>query len=883
MIRWIYRLALLACPSDVRRDYGRELEAGFEQSVRIEAGRHGIWFQPVVWWRGFHDLFTFAAAARRDRRAPRVVLSLQSRPTRSAVVKLQDIRIAFRLVRKQPWLSSAIILMLALGIGATTAIFSVVNGVLLRPLPFPDQERIVRVLGTRLDRGWGTVSLTEANFWDMKDQIQSFAEFGVFHSASFTMTGGESPERVSGAQVSVGFLRALGVTPPLGRLFVPGEDNPGADPRKVILSFRAWRERFGADPAIVGRTLTLNGQPYQVVGVLPRGTPLIDAADAYVPFIRRADANRGSYEYLGIARLNAGVSMAAALAEVDSVAKQLERRFPGDNTGLGATLDSSRLIVASDELRRTLWILLVAVSLLLVIACVNVVNLLLARASSQVRERAVRAALGATRGDLIRERLTEAIVFAMVGAGLGLAVASGILQTLRALDPGGIPRLAEASIDAAVFGFAAGIALFVGVCTGLVPAVQSSRQDLVPALRQGQRGAMGDRRQLRLRNLFVCAEVALSLMLLIGAGLLVRSLVQVMNVDRGFASEHRLMATVTIPPAYSGGRSEQVATAILAQIRGLPEVINVAAVSGRPLSRGSTGMGIAAADAAGDTPVPWAAWRIITADYFKTLNLPLLSGRTFTEHDVIGKPWRVVIGKRLADRLWPGQSPIGRTAVLWKGQNNYPAEVIGVVGDMRERGLDVEPPLAVYMPATGNGVGQLQLILHTQIDPTRVVPALRAAVKAIDPMLPVSSVSTLDDAIDASVATRRFTMALIATFAGAAFLLALAGVYGVIAYAVARRTSEIGVRLALGAQHRRVLGLVVAQGIRPIAIGLALGLAAAFWLSQFMESMLFGVTARDPITFAGATLVLCATGALACYLPSRRVLRVDPVVALRAE
>ncbi len=713
--------------------------------------------------------------------------------------------------------------------------------------------------------------------------MQSFAEFGVFHGANFTMTGGDAPERLTGARVSVGFLRALGVTPQLGRLFVAGEDAPGADARQVILAHSAWRERFGGDMSIIGRTLTLNNQPYQVVGVMPRGTPYIDYADAYVPFVRRADGNRGSYEYLSVARLKDGVSFDAALAEIQGIARQLEQRYPKDNTGLGATLEPSRTLVASDNLRQTLWILLTAVSLLLVIACVNVTNLLLARASTQVRERAVRAALGATRADLIRERLTEATVFSLVGAGLGLLIAQGILGVLHAVDPGGIPRLDEASIDAGVFAFAAGIALLVGVGTGLVPALQSARNELVPALRQGQRGTLGDRRQLRLRNLFVGAEVALSLMLLIGAGLLVRSLVQVMTVDRGFQSDNRLMATVSIPSTYPETRSIQTVLDVLARVRGLPEIINVAAVSGRPLGRANTGMGIVAADAPPETPVPWASWRIVTPDYFKTIGLPLLSGRAFDDHDVIGKPWRVVLGKRLADQLWPGQSPIGRTAVLWKGQNNFNAEVVGIVGDMRERGLDAEPTLAVYMPAAGTGAEQLQLVMHTRVPPEHAVPALRAAVKSVDPNLPVSSARTMDETIDASVATRRFTMMLIATFAATAFLLALAGVYGVIAYAVARRTSEIGVRLALGAQHRRVLGLVVAQGIRPIAVGLALGLGLALWLAQFMESMLFGVTSRDPLTFAGATLVLCATAATACYLPSRRVLRVDPVVALRTE
>jgi predicted permease len=420
--------------------------------------------------------------------------------------------------------------MLALGIGATTAIFSVVYGVLLKPLPFPQPDRIVQVWGAMPERGLGTMSLTEANFWDMRDMNRAFEELGALHGASFSLTGFDAPERVTGAQVSVGFFRTLGVRPIAGRLFEPGDDEPGAVAERVLLSHGFWARRFAADTTIVGRTITMDGRSYAVAGILPAGAPWLDNADVFVPFIRRPDADRGSWEYTGIGRLKPGVTFEAGLADLQRVARELEARYPA-NKGLGATMAPSRVWIASDDLRRTLWILLGAVGLLLAIACVNVTNLLLARASARVREGAIRTALGAGRSDLVRERLTESLLLSFAGAVLGLLFAAGILRMLISVGPAGIPRLNEVALNGWVFAFAAATAMLVGVVTGLVPALQAPLADIVQALRHGQRGARGDRRHDRLRAVFVAAEVALSLMLLVGAGLLVRSLAQVLTVE----------------------------------------------------------------------------------------------------------------------------------------------------------------------------------------------------------------------------------------------------------------------------------------------------------------------------------------------------------------
>jgi putative ABC transport system permease protein len=430
--------------------------------------------------------------------------------------------------------------------------------------------------------------------------------------------------------------------------------------------------------------------------------------------------------------------------------------------------------------------------------------------------------------------------------------------------------------------FAAAATLVVGVVTGLAPAWHAPMREILPALRHGGRGTAGDRRGDRVRATLVAAEVALSLMLLIGAGLLVRSLTQVLTTDRGFQTERRMLVTVSLPGAYGEAKLGSAVADILQRLEALPEMVSVALVSGRPLSAGSTGLGIVSADDPAPATVPWATWRLVTKDYFRAIGLTMLSGRGFTEQDLLGKPWRVIVSKRLADQLWPGQNPVGRTALLWKGQGDNRAEIIGVVSDMRERGLEADPTLAVYIPAYGAlATTTLQLVMHTKGQPEDVIPAVRTVVASVDPNLPVSGIRTLDDMVTRSVATRRFTMLLLATFAALALVLALAGVYGVLAYSVARRTPEIGVRLALGAQQGRVLRLMLGQGLRPVLAGAAIGLGLSFWLSRLMATLLFGIEPTDVTTYVVVSLALIVTAILASYLPARQVLRVDPVVALR--
>jgi putative ABC transport system permease protein len=885
MMRWLYRVVLFVSPADVRREMGPEMEEMFLFGIDARSRGRGAIVRVAAGVLGVADAFAFAVATRwrRWRRQHHAAPAAAARG-RSPFMKRQDVVGTVRFLRKQPWFAGAIVGMLALGIGSTTALWSVVYGVLLKPLPFPDADRIVEVWGAKPSQGWSRVSFTEANFWDMLDMNHAFEQFGAWHNATAILLG-DSPEQVDAASVSAGFFRSLGVQPVVGRLFQPEDDRSGEQTRPVLLAHGLWVRRYGGDPAIVGKTILFGSGPRTVIGVLPAGAPWLNSAEVFVPFVRRPDADRGSFEYTAIGRLKPGVSLDAAEADLSVVAANLARQYPASNEGLGVVIGSSQEWIASADLRRALWTLLGAVGLLLVIACVNATNLLLARAAARIRESAMRVALGASRGDLIREWLAESLLLSALATIVGLGFAYALLSAIQTLSPGGIPRLDEVSLNGRVFASACGLAVLVGLATGLAPALHASRSDILAAIRHGQRGTIGDRRQSRLRAVLVCAEVALSLTLLVGAGLLVRSLGHVLSVERGFDTDHRLMASITIPSTYTEGRIQQTTKDVLDRIRAMPDVRSVATVSGRPLVGGGTGLGIAAADRpdAGGSTVPWASWRVISEDYFRTMGVPLLAGRNFTADEVLGKPWRAIVSARVADLLWPGQSAIGRTIVLWKGQNDNSAEVVGVVGNMREENLDADPTLAVYFPSGGRISSNILVVLHTARDPETVVPSLRAAVAGVDRNLPISNIRSLDEMVSRSVATRRFTMFLLATFAGLAVVLALAGVYGVLAYSVARRVGEIGMRLALGAGPQRVLRLVVAQGLRPVLAGVGIGLVVAIALSRLMGSLLFGVTGTDPLTYAAATLAFTVIAVVACYVPARQVLRVDPVVALRAE
>ena len=799
-------------------------------------------------------------------------------------IALLDFRQAIRNMRKSLGSTLLAVVMLAVGIGATSAIFSVFYSVLIEPLPFPEPSRLVAIWESRLKNQWNQASFTEANFWDIQERNRTFEGIAAFHSWSANLTGSGDPEQIEGGLISAGFFHVLGVNPVAGRDFLPEEDQPGHDNNVVLLRNKFWKTHFNGDPQVVGKSLRLNNKSYQVVGVLPPGEPWLDAADVFVPFVHRADANRGSFEFAVIGRLAKGVRFQTAEADLNTIAKSLAQQYPKDDDGMGVTLSTSAEWLADKDLRTKLWVLMSAVAFLLLIACVNLANLLLAKATGRTREIAVRAALGASRGRIFRMVLTESLVLGLIGAIFGIVLAAIAVAAIKAADPGGIPRITELGINPWVLAFTLCAAILTGVLSGLVPALQAPYKNLVVGLREGERSQAGSRAQKRVRAVLVGAEVALSLMLLVGAGLLIRSFDRMLRVDRGFQSEKRLLVAINIPGSYKE-RADEVINRFLDRVSAAPGVQSVAAMDSRPIVGWDPGMGIVSSEKAdGDNgKFPWAGWRIVSGDYFRTMGIPMLKGRTFNQHDQIGKPWRIIISKRLADTLWPGQDPVGHQALLWKGQSNDPAEVIGVVANQRERGLDVDPTLTVYLPSYGSGPGPVQFAVHAAGNPTALTPNLRSMLKEIDPNLPLYNVQTMDEIVSRSMAPRRFNMLLLTIFAGVALLLALVGVYGVLAYSVGQRTAEIGLRVALGATPRSVLALIVGQGMRPIMVGIVIGMAGALGLSHFVSSLLFNVKPVDPLTYGVVALLVAVAALLSCYVPALRALRVDPVAALRQD
>jgi putative ABC transport system permease protein len=879
------RLLALLLPAAVREEALDDL-ADLHRERTLTAGRGSAnrWYWGQIPRFALRIRMAVAFGGPLDAPGPRM---LPDPPGDKAMnLLLSDLRHAARALRRTPGFTAIAVATLALGIGATASIASVVRSVLLRPLPFPQPERLVQLQETRVERDMTDISFTYANFFDVVDMNRTFDAVGAIRFASRNMGGDGEPARLTVASATVGFWKALGVRPVMGRLFLDGEDRTGNDPRIALLNHAFWNSRFGADSAVVGRNVQLDNESYQIVGILPPGTPWLDAADVYVPFVRPAQLDRDSWELPVIARLKPGISMAQAQADMDRIAAQLSSTYP-EAKGMGIEIDPSEEWMADDSVRRALWVLAGSVVFLLLIACVNLANMLLARSTTRARERALRSALGASKARVIQLALTESGLLGVFGGALGLFLAYGVVRVLRTYNPGDIPRLAEASVDGWIVALTIGAALITSLVTGLVPVLRMPFDDMVTALREGERN-VGHRRGGRVRNALVTVEVALSLVLLVGAGLLIRSFDRVLSVDRGFQSSNRVVFSVGFPNsrvAADRNRSAQLLVDYLAQIRAMPQVSAASVVHMRPMNGTGTGMGFGAADRPEATgkEIPWAGWRIVSNDYFKTLGLKVVAGRDFTEQDRIGDPWRVIISNRIAQLLWPGENAIGRTLVLWKGQGQSMGEVIGVVSDMRDWSLTDDPSYSVYLPTYGTNMSPANYIVHSSLPTATLLPLLRARLAEVDRALPISDVQTMDEVVGASVASRRFTMLLLAALAGVALVMALAGVYGVLSYAVSQRRSEVGVRMALGASNNTVLRLIVAQGMRPVMIGLVVGTVGALWLSRAMSSLLFDMTAADWPTYAAVAMLLATAAALACYVPARAAMRVDVTATLREE
>ena len=794
----------------------------------------------------------------------------------------KELQQSLRGLRRNPGMTAMAILMLALGIGASSTIFSVFETVLLRPLPFRNPGRLVELVSTWLELGMNEVAFSEANFWDLRARNRSFERVSAYHSEEANLTGDGQPERVSAPRVSVDFFRTLAVAPILGRDFSANEDRAAI----AILGNRFWKARYGGDPGVLGKTLRLNGAAYTVVGVLPPGEPWIDD-QIYLPFPHRAGVDRASAEYSVVGRLAKGVTAKAARADLKHIANSLAEAYPGDK-GIGFDFLPSSRWIAPESTSRALRMLMAAVALLLLIACLNVANLLLVRGLGRQREIALRTALGAGRGRLVRFVMLESLLLSTSGAGLGLLIAEGALRGLRTLDIHALPRLDEVSLDPRVLTFAVGAALITGLLCGLAPALQMPVQGIATALREGDRQAGASRRQGRLRSALVTAEIALAFVLLIGAGLLARSFHALVNEQRGFQTSQRLVFSISYPDSYEqNGVGKQFIDRFLDELSVNPDIIASGAVNVRPVQGPNYGMGISAASRRSNSP-PWAGWRVITPGYLRAAGLPLLHGRIFNSTDKPiqaerGQPEpahrTVMLSAALAKVLFPNEDPAGRHVLLW---NNIDAEVVGVAGDSLERGLDRGPALTVYLPYGRMGLPS-EFVLETRGNPMAVVPAVRAILARLDPNLPMADISTFDDVVSRSVSPQRLNSFILAIFSGLALLLASFGIYSVLSYSVTSRTAEIGLRMALGASASGILRTTVVQGMRPALLGIGIGGLGACALTGFLKSLLFGVRPFDALTYAAVAALLFVTAAVACWAPARRATRTDPAIALRLE
>jgi len=806
---------------------------------------------------------------------------------------LQDVRYGLRMLAKNPGFTAVALLALALGIGANTAIFSVVNGVLLRPLPYPQPERLMMIY--EHTKEFNQNSVAYPNFLDWRREQRSFTDIAAFRTDDFNFTGSGQPEHLDGLEISASLLPVLGVKPFLGRNFLPQEDREGAG-GVVMLSYNLWKRRFGADPAILGKAITLNAKSCTVVGILPANLRSGVEATLYVPIeqwssvdLRSRDSHPG-LRVLG--RLKPGVTRAAAQAEMDSLGKALAQQYPKSNAGHGVTVVEMKGDQVS-YIRPTLLLLLGAVGFVLIIACANVANLLLARATARGREFAIRAALGADRGRVIRQLLTESVLLALGASGLGLLLAFAGTRLVLAAAPGVLPRTQEIRLDPYVLLFTLGISILTGLAFGLAPAFHSSNVRPQESLKEGTRGGGGGHH--RAEGVFVVVEVGLAVVLLAGAGLMMQSIWKLWQVDPKFNPHNVLTAQVALSPTVMAGPAaiRLAYQQMLDRVASIPGVQSTAICSLLPLGGSDSEINywLGAPTQPPQDQMSMAVSNITTPDYFRVMGIPLLEGRFFTNRDTTTSPSVVVIDDVMAKHLFPGQEAAGKQINLIE---LGPVQVVGVVGHVKQWGLDSDDTSKirdqVYFPILqipdrfmAEGVAGLTLVVRTSPDPLNMVSAVRAQVAGPTEDQPLYSVKTMEQVIAGSLAERRFTMLLLIIFASTALVLAAVGIYGVMSYAVTRRTHELGVRMALGASRRNVLRLVLREGMALSAIGTGVGLAGALGLMRLLASRLYGVRPADPATLVAVALLLTGIALLACGVPAWRATRVDPIAALRYE
>jgi predicted permease len=824
--------------------------------------------------RRFGDLATITVACRDEGRRRDRAMRLAD----WAAEVRRDVWYALRSLRASPGFAAVAALTIALGIGTATTIFGIVNAVLVRPLPFPAPERLVRVweANPTTDR----FGVSSPNYLDWRERARSFEALGAYGGRPMSLTDGAEPERVVAGAVTPSVFRVLGVAPLLGRALLEEEGAAGSDRRVVVLSHALWQRRFGGDARVVGRSVSLDGTPYEVVGVMPPGFDFPTQRELWLPLAPSPTSSRADRRLSVVGRLRPGATVESATAEMRALARDLARQYPDSNRDWGVTLASFRDWIVSPELRTRVLVLLAAVGLLLLMACVNVANLMLARAVARQRDVTLRAALGAGRGRVVRQLLTESLVLALVGAALGVTLAVLAVPALREAAADTVPRLDRMTVDWRVLAFGAGAAALTGLLFGLAPAVQTSRADLHRLLRGGARVAAAG----RTRSALIVVSVATATLLLVGAGLVGGSFARLMRVDPGFRPSGVLVASVVLPATRYPADTQRIPfqRELVRRLAALPGVVAAGTTNVLPLAGGSTSIPFTVEGRA--TPPGTflqADWRSVTPGYFAALGIALRRGRLVEETDAPDTPPVIVISERMARHLWPDEDPIGKQV---RPQGSIkPWTVVGVVGDARDQTIDGDPREAMYLSYRQVSWPAMWLLVRTAGDPSSLSNAVRREVWAIDRALPVSDVRPLADQVSDAAAQPRLTLLVFALFGGAALLLAVVGVYGIVAYGVAQRTREIGVRLALGARPGRVVAGVVAHGARLAALGIALGVAAAWPLSRYLGAILYEIAPTDLATYAGVALLLGAAATLASAIPAGGAARLDPVRALREE
>jgi putative ABC transport system permease protein len=808
---------------------------------------------------------------------------------------IDDIRYAIRRLLKNRGFTVVALIAVALGIGANSAMFSVINAVLLRPLPYHAPERLVTIWEESPQRDLYEIPICLANFRDWVDQNTVFEQISAYTFGNLNLSGTGEPERLFAVRTSANLFSLVGATPLLGRPFLAEEDREGAN-RVVILSHGLWQRRFGSESRIVGQSVTLNNQSYTVVGVMPAsfqfpvgfgylGKVLNDPVDVYVPIAATAEeAARGSFSFFSIGRLKQGVSIDQARAEMTAIEGRIVQQYPEENSGIGISLIPTHEQTVK-EIRPALLVLLGAVAFLLLIACTNIANLLLARAASREREIAIRTALGASRARVLRLLLTESVILSLTGGCLGLLLALWGTDALLALAPENIPRLSEVGIDGRVFGFTVAVSLLTGIVFGLIPAIHGSNPNLNEALKEGSRGSTGGAAGKRIRSILVVVEVALSLVLLIGAGLMIRSFSRLQQINLGFNPENVVALTLALSSSKYPEDHQRVAffQAALERLRSLSGVQSAGATTGLPLTLSVSGSDFRIEGRPDPEPGTEVIinTRSVSPGYFGTLGIRLIKGRDFTDRDNSDAPKVAVINSDLARTHFPGEDPLGKRITFDEGKSWI--SIAGVIDDVKQLGQDSRTQPEVYFPYAQATHPSMSIVVRAASNPSSLVAAMKSQIQGIDKDLPVADVSTMEQLLSQSVSGRRFNMLLLTVFAVAALVLAAVGIYGVMSYSVSQRTHEIGIRMALGARTSEVLKLVITHGMFLTLAGLAVGFVASLLLTQLMSSMLFGVTATDPITFAAVSLLLAGVALGACLMPARRAARVDPMVALRHE